>query len=356
MDIAMKPISVKKESQYVFNHCAKYLARDNSDIRHNFGQFTDNDPAARICESWRFPIIDSYSDGIDFETSYAFNTVTFIYPDFDRSVENVAVIGSFANLYEPMSLTRVENSCYFALSLLIPKGQVHTYQFLVDGVLKLDPINPQTVTLDNGKTWSRFFTEFCTVPLSFERWEMVLLDRLTDHILPFHTESGENFLDRYYENLDRAAKNAQFAHAYRLDQSVGVVNFIDKLLARSERHFLDDYHTCLDLTNSILRGRSVAEIAAMPKAMFVDIYAEMASGSVNGWDYTRYSNPRFFLQLLRRHTFTGAFAHPKYGGNSAASAWAFLEERYKSKVTGETLFDWGRVIEKPLGFAPNYHG
>lgn len=356
MGTAMKPISINKESQYIFNHCTKYLARDNTDPRHNFGQFADNDPAAKVSESWRFPIIDSYSDGSDFEKSVGFNTVTFIYPDFDRSIGSVAVIGSFANFYEPMPLNRVDDSCYFALSLAIPKGQEYIYQFFVDGELTLDVINPQTVTLDNGKIWSRFFTEYCTVPMSFERWERVLLDRLTDHILPFQTEEGENFLGRYYENLDRASKNAQFAHAYRFDQSVGVVNFIDKLLARSERHFLDDYHTCLELIDTILRGRNVTEIAAMPKDMFVDIYQEMASGSVAGWDYSRYSNPKFFLQLLRRHTFTGAFAHPKYGGNSGASGWAFLEERYRSSITGETLFDWRRVIEKPLGSAPGYHG
>lgn len=352
----MKPISINKDSQYIFNHCAKYLARDNTDSRHNFGQFSDNDPAARVSESWRFPVIDSYSDGLDFEKSAGFNTVTFIYPDFDRSIGNVAVIGSFANLYEPMPLNRVGESCYFALSLAIPKGEVHTYQFLVDGELKLDPVNPQTVLLDNGKTWSRFFTEYCTVPISLERWEMVLLERLTDHILPFQDAEAENFLDRYYENLDKSSRNAQFAHAYRFDQSVGVVNFIDKLIARPERHYLDDYRICLELIDSILRQRNVTEIAAMPKDLFVDIYQEMASGIVAGWDYSRYSNPAFFLQLLRRHTFTGAFAHPKYGGNSAASAWAFLEERYRSPATGETLFDWRRVMEKPLGEAPEYHG
>ncbi|QPK65201.1 gluconate 2-dehydrogenase subunit 3 family protein [Methylomonas sp. LL1] len=353
----MKPISINKESQYVFNHCTKYLARSNDDPRHNFGQFTDNDPAAKICESWRFPIIDSYSDGIDFEVGYGFNAVTFIYPDFDKSVGKVAVIGDFANLYEPLPLSRVGDSCYHALTLVIPKGRVHNYQFLVDGNIRLDPINPQTATLENGKTWSRFFTESCTVPLSFERWEMVLLDRLTDHILPFRTAEGENFLTRFYESLDRSAKNTQFAHAYRLDQSVGAVNFIDKLLARSERHFLDDYHICLDIIDNVLRMRNpVTEIAAMPRDMFVDIYNDMASGVVPGWNYARYSDPRFFLKLLRRHTLTGAFAHPKYGGNSAASGWAYLAERYSDPVTGTTLFDWRRAIEKPLGDAPDYHG
>jgi len=36
---------------------------------------------------------------------------------------------------------------------------------------------------------------------------------------------------------------------------------------------------------------------------------------VNGWDTADYGSPRYVLDLLRRHSFTGAFCHPKYGGN-----------------------------------------
>ncbi len=360
----MSPLLIKKTSQYIYNHCTKYLARNNNDARHNFGQFSVNAPAANICESWRFPIIDSYSDSKNFESGYGFNEVTFIYVSHETLTQDISVIGSFANLYESISLRRVDDSDYYAVTLVIPKGQVHTYKFLVNGVITPDPINPQKSSLDNAQIWSCFFTDNCTVPISFERWEMQILGRLTDHILPFHTQEGGNFLNRYYASLDdekpntdRAINNLTFSHAYRLDQSVGVVNFIDKLVARSERHFLDDYHTCLDIIDQVLRIQNpVSEVVDMPKQQFVNLYNAMATNFVANWPTGRYENPKFFLELLRRHTLTGAFSHPKYGGNNGAASWAFLEERYRDPTNNATLFDWRRSVEKPLGNAPNYHG
>lgn len=361
----MPPILINKTSQYIFNHCTRYLARNNNDFRHDFGQFSANEFTANISESWRFPIIDNYSDGQNFEKGYGFNEVTFIYVSNEGLPQDISVIGSFANLYESIPLKRVEDSDYYAVTLVIPKGQVHTYKFLINGEIVLDKINPQQSSLDNDQIWSRFFTENCTIALAFERWEMQILDRLTDHILPFHTKEGRNFLNRYYASLDdegkpntdRAINNLTFSHAYRLDQSVGVVNFIDKLLARSERHFLDDYKTCLDIIDQILRIQNpVSEVADMPKQQFVNLYDAMAAGFVENWPTDRYGSPSFFLKLLRRHTLTGAFSHPKYGGNNGAASWAFLEERYRDTMNNATLFDWRRSVEKPLGEAPNYHG
>jgi hypothetical protein len=77
---------------------------------------------------------------------------------------------------------------------------------------------------------------------------------------------------------------------------------------------------------------------------------------VPGWDYEAYGNPRFFLQLLRRHAITGAFAHPKYCGNAGASGWAYLEERYRDPQTGATLFNWRQAQEPPLGTSEHYRG
>ena len=226
----MPPIVVPKDDQYVLNHCTKYLARENIDFRHNFGQFASDDPRGLVCESWRFPVIDSFYDGANCEPTYALNTVTFVYHDPDRTASrNIAVTGTFANLYEPIPLRPIRlddaETGYYALSLAVPKGECHTYKFIVDGEAVLDPVNPQRTTLDNGKQWSRFFTQLCTEPLCFERWEFILLCRLTDHILPFRTDDGQRFLERFYDKLTRVAKEAQYAHAYRLDQPVGVVEF-----------------------------------------------------------------------------------------------------------------------------------
>ena len=343
-----------KDDNAILNYCAKYLARDVTEARHNFGRWSDADVRSHVAESWRFPLVDGYSDGVDFEAGYALNEVTFVYPD--AQAQSVAVIGTFANLYEPIPLTRVADTPFFAVTVVVPKGEVHYYKLLVDGRPTLDPINPQQAPLDNGVVWSRFFTQLASEPISLERWELAILKRFTAHILPFETADARNFLSRFYDGLDKVAKSTQYAHAYRLDQSVGVVNFIDKLLAREENHRLIDYRICLRLIDRLLRMRNpYIDPAFMPKEMYVELYEQMADGNVPGWSYGEYGSPRFFLQLLRRHTFTGAFSHPKYGGNAGAAAWAYLEEKYRDDQ-GRTLFDWRRVIEKPLGTSPDYRG
>jgi hypothetical protein len=346
-----------KDDVSVLNVCAKYLARADESPRHDFGGQGAGDPRARICEAWRFPIVDSYSDGVDQVASYAFNEVTFVYglPWVQRP-GSVGVIGTFGSLHTPVALRQVADTPFFTRTFRIPKGEVHTYKFVVDGAAMPDPINPQRVTLDNGREWSRFFTQLCSQPVSFERWELALLDRLTTHILPFRTHDGENFLQRFYFGADRAAKETQYAHAYRLDQPVGVVNFIDKLLAREESHYLLDYRLCLGEIDRVLRQRNpVLEPWKVSRELFVDLYDQMWSGSVPGWNYAAYGNPRHFVQLLRRHTFTGAFSHPKYGGNAGAAGWAYLEERLVTP-DGDTAFDWRRVTEQPLGTDPVYRG
>jgi hypothetical protein len=346
---------------YILNQCTKFLARTNTDPRHNFGQFSDEDRRSQIAETWRFPIIDSYCDNQNLDESYKFNRVTFVYQSSsDKPPQTVAAIGTFANLYAPIPLQPVlfigEPSGYYALTILVPKGELHTYKYVVDGQTIIDPINPQRAMLDNGQFWSRFFTNLCTEPLCFEDWEFIILDRLVDHILPFRTEEGENFLNRYYKFLETQDKQMQYAYAYRLDQSVGVSNFIDNLLAREENHHLIDYKVCLEIINRILRQRNpFIEPRMMSKELYIQIYDEMGKDKVDGWDYQKYASPLFFLQLMRRHIYTGAFSHPKYGGNVGGAAWAYLSERFRDE-NGETLFNWRKAIEKPLGVNSDYRG
>jgi hypothetical protein len=352
------PRIIKKENRYIYNVCTKYLARDVQDGRHNAGQYNDSDLRASICEPWRFPIIDSYYDAKNPEQSRLFNQVTFVYYQGTVTIPgDVAIVGTFANLYQPIPLEQVDDSPYFAVTLLIPKGEVHRYQYRVDGIWKTDPVNPQQVTLPNREVWSQCFTQSCSVPVTFEEWESVILCRLTSHILPFHTKAGQNFLDRYINTLDDNAKNNEYRTAYRLDESVGVVNYIDKLLAKEENHHLVDYRICLRLINRLLSQRIPGmDIASMPKSTFVQLYDEMANGNVIGWDYQQYNDPRFFLTLLRRHSFTGAFSHPKYHGNAGAAGWAYLNETFATPSTGETLFDWQLNCEAPYGKSEDYLG
>jgi hypothetical protein len=348
------------DDQYVLNNCAKFLARTNTDARHNFGQYGPGDPCAKICEAWRFPVIDSYRSVVLGEESYAFNRVTFIYQvNPNARPQSVGVVGTFATLFEVIPLRSIafgsDETDYMAVSVRVPKGRVFRYRFIVDGSSVLDPINPQQVMTANGELWSRFFTHLCTQPLTFEPWEFVILERLVDHVMPFRTDEGQNFLSRFYDQLSQQDKTNQYAFAYRIDQSIGIVNFIDNLLAREEQHHVVDYRICLSMIGRILRQRAPGiGPDQVPKEIYIGLYSEMASDFVTDWDYQVYASPQYFLQMLRRHAYTGAFSHPKYGGNVAALGWRYLADRYHDEKG--TLFDWQSALESPLGSNRDYLG
>src|SRR5262249_25386058 len=200
--------------------------------------------------------------------------------DETMSANDVAILGTFGTLSTPIPLRRVADTKYWTLTAVVPKGEVHRYKFLVGGSVQLDPVNPQRTTTADGAEWSRFFTQFCTQLVSFEEWEARLLERLTDHILPFRTTEGQRFLDLYYNSLDRQSKEAQYARAYRLDQPVGAASFIDKIVAREESHRLVDYKICLELIDQLLRQRNPYEEPSRIAATFyAELYDQMASGT-----------------------------------------------------------------------------
>ncbi|GHC32320.1 gluconate 2-dehydrogenase subunit 3 family protein [Streptomyces cinnamoneus] len=356
----MKVEIIERDDQYVLNHCTKYLARDTSDPRHDFGQYGPGDPRAALCEAWRFPVVDTHWDGVSAESSYPFNDVTFVHDGRAAAPAVVTVTGTFGPLHAPVPLRPLlfagEPTGFFAVTVRVPKGQVHTYKLGVDGAYVVDPVNPQRTVLDNGETWSRFFTDACAVPLVLGRAERELLGRLVAHLLPFRLEENRRFIRGVYESLDRAARNEEFPLAYQLDDEVGTVNYIDKLLARQEQHNADDYRTCLRIIGDLLRARSGGlDPATVPPEMYADLYAQMETERVEGWDHGRYGSPRHFLLLLRRHAMTGAFAHPRHGGNAGAAGWMYLENRFRDG-RGDTLFDWRRALESPLGNNTDYRG
>jgi hypothetical protein len=347
MPVGSLPLDV----EHVFDLCTKHLARDVEDFRHNyFGALEEE--RGRYSEGWRFPWVESHFDG-NTEASSAFNRVTFVYLAPRQSDERfmVAVRGTFAPLFESIPLRRAGGSRYYAATLLLPSAQVFRYRYVTANSEELDLINPQITTEDNGARWSCFFTRACFEAVTFERWERVILDRLTRHILPFNTEDARVFLERL-----NTQQRANHPYLHRFDLSVGVVNFLDKLLAREERHQLGAYKICLSIIDRILRQRNpYLEPRDVREEMFVRLYDEMVNGDVPGWDYARYNDPKHFLQMLRRHTITAAFSHPKYGGNAGAAAWEYLSARYRDG-SGNTLFDWRRSLEAPLGTSAEYRG
>ena len=348
MSVRTLPLDV----EHVFDLCTKHLARDVSDTRHNYlGAYEEG--RGRYSEGWRFPCVESNFEG-DAQTSAMLNRVTFVYlaPTEADDSFTIGVRGTFAPLFEIVPLQRAGDSRFFAVTVLLSAAQVFRYRFVRGGNgEELDVINPQTTTEDNGARWSCFFTSACFEAVTFERWERIILDRLTRHILPFNTDDARVFLSRL-----SAQERENHPYLHRFDLSIGVVNFLDKLLAREERHQLPTYKTCLTIIDRILRQRNpYLEPRDVREEMFVRLYDEMANGSVPGWDYARYNDPKHFLQLLRRHTITAAFSHPKYGGNAGAAAWDYLSARYRDE-TGKTLFDWRRAIEAPLGTNSEYRG
>jgi hypothetical protein len=327
----------------VLNFVAKYLSREGSSVAY--------------AEPWRCPIVDSCQSA----GNQSSDRVTFVYradeADDDRPV---GVVGSFDQLWDATPLVPVlfdgRKTRWRAVSVLVPIGQVHTYKFIVEGQATLDPINPQRRSLDNGFEWSRFFTHYCTAPVSLESWEIAILARLTNEMLPFTSGDAQRFMDLYYYTSDKTADETTFHQAYRLEQPVGAVNFIDNLLSREEGHRLFDYKTCLRLINDVLQLRFPSSSPAdISKEDYLQLYRDMATDKVDGWDTSQYQSPGFFLQMLRRHTYSGVFSHPKYGGNAGGAGWAYLESTYRD-AGGGNCFDWKRSIETPLGKDTGYFG
>ena len=58
--------------------------------------------------------------------------------------------------------------------------------------------------------------------------------------------------------------------------------------------------------------------------------------------------PDYFLKLLRRHSYSGAFSHPRHRGNVGAAGWAYLLEAYRDPANG-SCFNWKAAIEQPFG-------
>ena len=110
----------------------------------------------------------------------------------------------------------------------------------------------------------------------------------------------------------------------------------------------------LKLIGDVLRARFLALTPAeVSKDAYQDLYRQMAADKVDGWNTSQYGSPNFFLQLLRRHTYSGAFSHPKYGGNAGAAGWAWLEDRFRGPKN-ESCFNWERAIEPPIGASADY--
>lgn len=351
--------AVPVDEEFVLNHCTRHLARGPR-------LFTEDIPSdalslSVIAENWRFPLVAPAlsANGVTGDV----NEVTFVWFAPGATSENISVSGSFAPFYQRFPLTPVlfegQNIGIYACTLQAPVGQSYYYRFRRDGIDFPDPVNPQRKTGDNGKEWSVFFTDYFNSSEEFEEWEVNILNRLAGQILPFRSGEAQNFIDRFYLSLAKPDKLAM--PIYRLDESVGEVNYITNILVREERHHLQDYKICIHLIDQLLRSRNpFVDSWQVSEELIIDLYNEMATGNVSGWDYNRYNDPKYFLGVFRRHVITGAFSHPRHGGNIGGAGWSYLEERYalkneQAQVSG-TLFNWQLAMEQPLGKNADYKG
>ncbi|MEA5259156.1 hypothetical protein VB264_15275 [Arcicella aquatica] len=350
----------KRNDEQILNYCTKHLARGVKLFPDSVSNESFN--LSIISENWRFPIIEPALDinGVTGAVNYV--TLVWIVKPGDGTT-SVKAIGSFLPWYETVELTSVKfenhDTNFFACQLLLPIGKSYYYKFIVDETTVIDPINPQTKILANGKQWSFFFTDFYNSSEEFEAWEISLLYRLVNQIVPFRTKDAQNFINRFYLSLAKPDRHDM--PIYKLDESLGEVNFITNLLVKEERHHLNDYKICLSIIDQILRKRNpTVDSWTVSEQLLNDLYDEMASGNVPGWDYNAYNNPIYFLGLVRRHTLTGAFSHPRYGGNIGGAGWNYLREKYDIKnnsaqVTGNN-FNWQMAIEKQIGTNADYKG
>lgn len=354
--------------EHILDHTTKFLAREvavwsSGEPRHGYHGQTGPGLSAEVADAWRFPLLEPHYDAnLSAAERLRWNEVTFVYAG-DPTLESanlpeVVVLGlPFTELRE-VTLAPVGDSRFLAATVLLPAGRVYRYTLRIGGQPQPDPINPQRRQLANGETVSEFFTDFCSSPITFEPWERALLKRLVECVLPLQSGEQEQFERQpggQARDFDRLAQQEHL-----LDQSVGAVNFLDKVLAREERHRLRDYRICLSQIERILRQRHIyEEPGEAPKTVYLALYAEMAADFVPGWDTNAYGSPAYFLGLLRRHAWTGTFAHPRYGGNGGwdlaapeagrgADGWRWLAERYP--------FAWGAALNPPLGVNPEYRG
>jgi Gluconate 2-dehydrogenase subunit 3 len=350
----------QRNDEQILNYCTKHLARGVKLFSEDVS--SDSFNLSTISENWRFPIVEPALD--DNGGTGTVNRVTLVWmAKSSDTINSVRAIGSFVPWYESIELTPVKfedgNTNFYACQLMLPVGKSYYYKFIINGIKFTDPINPQIKILSNGKQWSFFFTDFYNASEEFEAWEISLLYRLANQIVPFRTKEAQNFINRFYLSLTKPEKHVM--PIYKLDDSVGEVNFITNILVKEERHHLSDYKICLSIIDQLLRKRNpTVDSWTVSEELINELYDEMATGNVPDWDYAIYNNPRYFLSLIRRHTLTGAFSHPRYGGNIGGVGWKYLQEKFDIKndtaqVTGN-YFNWQLSMEKPIGNNEDYKG
>ena len=92
----------------------------------------------------------------------------------------------------------------------------------------------------------------------------------------------------------------------------GVVNYIDRQLARHYRRHQDAYRDGLNQLDSISRQHTGLAFADMPASQQLEITIALE----------KQNHP--FFELVRQHTMEGYYGSPRHGGNRDAVSWRML--------------------------------
>jgi len=92
----------------------------------------------------------------------------------------------------------------------------------------------------------------------------------------------------------------------------GVLNYIDRQLARAYQRHRDDYRDGLQRALELSRSRFRQDPAALTQKQQLEWVSAIEKGD------------RSFFEMVRRHTFEGYYGSPRHGGNLDAVSWKML--------------------------------
>jgi gluconate 2-dehydrogenase gamma chain len=127
------------------------------------------------------------------------------------------------------------------------------------------------------------------------------------------SQSGREFL-----SVDQASTLGALcdqiipADDYPSASQAGVLDYIDRQLARAYRRHRDAYRDGIEAARQLARQRFNADPEALPAHRQLQ------------WAAALEKDQRAFFEMVREHTFEGYYGSPRHGGNRDAVSWKML--------------------------------
>lgn len=142
-----------------------------------------------------------------------------------------------------------------------------------------------------------------------------------------HHKGGWEFLsDDQARTLTVLCDQIVPADAFSSASQAGVLNYIDRQLARAYRRHRDAYRDGLLHAEEMSRKRFGRELSALSSEQQFEVV-----GLIEQQDPT-------FFSLLRNHTMQGYYGSPRHGGNRDAVSWRMLGQD-EPPVRGRAQYD-----------------